>query len=642
MRRPGIRVRMLAATVLPAILVALALSAILLDRQFRGLDDAMQARVRAEARQLASAAEFGVFAGNREALLALVRAAQASDQDIFAVTVLDAHGVPLVAAGASTLKVVPDITWEDQVSSSADTIVAVIPIRRTSLPVDDIYSGVDPREPSGLIDGFVVIEMSRRGLNAERNRQLMIGIGITLAGLLLATWLALRLARGMVRPVLHIGDVVERIGQGDMTARVATDPDGVMPSLEEGINALVKRIGITQEYLLGEIDAATAELRERKEEAERDNAAKTRFVAAASHDLRQPLQALGLFASRLAALPHAPEVRSLVDNLDASVQALQDLLDTVLDISRLDAGLVTSKPTNFPLEKLFRRMELEFAGPAQQRHVELRVRPSDLWLLTDPGLLERILMNFVSNALRYTATGGVLLACRRRRDHALIQVWDTGIGIPEDRVQEIFSEYVQLGNPERHHAKGLGLGLAICDRLAQLLRLPLGVRSVVGQGSVFWIEVPLGHPEAIAATENASAMAGSRIEGTVAVIEDVVADAASLMGLVAGWGCTAIGASSPAEAIALCEREGVTPDMVITDYRLPGSEDGISAGMLMRRRYGQIPVLLVSADTNERLVAGAARRRFAMLAKPVRPGKLRAIVQQMLAPDEAAQDDGAL
>ena len=629
---PGLRLRLLAAAVLPAVLVALALGAILLDRQYRGLDEALQARARADARQLASAAEFGVFSGSREALQALARAAQTGDAEILAVTILDAGGGPLASSGTTTsARAAQAVGRDEQVFRDGDMTVVTTPIKRSRLSVDDIYSGTDPQTTLGQIDGYVVIEMSRQNLDLERNRQLLIGIGVTLAGLLLGTALALRIALGVTRPILHIGEVVERIGQGDLAARVETDAAGVMPGLEAGINAMAQRIGFAQEYLIQQIDAATAELRERKEEAERANAAKTRFLAAASHDLRQPLHALGLFVSRLVQLPHGPEEQPLVNHIEASVQALQDLLDTLLDISRLDAGLVTFKPADFPVAELFARLDLEYAGPAEEKDLVLRVRPSDLWLHTDSRLLARILMNFVSNALRYTTRGGVLLACRRRGGKAVIQVWDTGVGISPEHIHEVFGEYVQVDNPERNRAKGLGLGLAICDRLARLLELPLGVRSVPGRGSVFWIEVPLGLAHEQDGRETTDVAAGIHLSGVVVVIEDDALAAAGMIELLRSWGCRAIGAASAREAQQHCDAAGAIPDMAICDYRLLDGEDGISAGLALRRRYGPIPVLLVSASADDRLIAGAARRQFTLLTKPVRPGKLRAVVQQMLA-----------
>ena len=264
---PGLRLRLLAAAVLPAVLVAVALAAILLDRQYRGLDEALQARARADARQLASAAEFGVFSGSREALQALARAAQAGDQDILAVAILDIHGQPLAKSGATALAAAPAVDQEEHVFRRGDTTVVATPIRRSRLSVDDIYSGAAPQDEPGQVDGFVVIEMSRRNLDVERNRQLLIGVGVALGGLLLGTALALRIALGVTRPILHIGDVVDRIGHGELSARVEPDPAGVMPGLEDGINAMAIRIGLAQEYLIQQIDAATAELRERKDEA---------------------------------------------------------------------------------------------------------------------------------------------------------------------------------------------------------------------------------------------------------------------------------------------------------------------------------------------------------------------------------------
>ncbi|MDK9725808.1 MAG: ATP-binding protein [Sterolibacteriaceae bacterium MAG5] len=626
----GIRVRVLVAALLPAVLVALSLAGILLERQYRGLEEALQARARAEARQLAGAAEFGVFAGSREALLALARGAQAGDGDIRAVSILDARGELLAATGASVLLSLPAVAGEEQIFDSGSVLVVSTPIKRPHIPVDDVYSGIEQPPTSGQIDGAVVIEMSRERLEEERARQMGIGAVVTLAGLLLAGWLALRIARGVTRPILHISDVVQRIGEGDLAARVVPDPSGAMPGLEEGINAMALRIGYTQEFLLQQIDAATAELRERKEEAESANAAKSRFLAAASHDLRQPLHALGLFVSRLLQLPHDRETKTLIGHVDHSVAALQDLLDTLLDISRLDAGMVTPKPTDFPLDDLFARLAMEHDGPAREKLLAFRVRKCPVWLHTDPRLLERILMNFLGNAMRYTPRGGILMGCRRRGDRVLIQVWDTGVGIPAEHLQHVFSEYVQLDNPERNRAKGLGLGLAICDRLSQLLGLPLGVRSRPGKGSVFWIEVPLGQARESDRPEPADPLAGNLLAGTVALVEDDPLAAAGMVELLTGWGCHVFAAATSTEAVRRFDEEGLNPDLAICDFRLQGGEDGISAGIALRRRFGQIPILLISGDADEKLVAGAARRGFTLLAKPVRPGKLRAMLQHLL------------
>ena len=634
MKRSRLVTRLLVAAVMPAVLVAIALATILADRQYRGLDEALRARARAEARQVASAAEFGVFSGSREALQALVRAAQSGDDEIRAVTILDVRGIPLASSGASMRRNLGVVGWEEEIATYGAVTIVSTPIRRSRLPVDDVYSGTESPEAKGEVDGFVILEMSRARLDSERDRHIVIDAVVTLAGLLLAAALALRIARGVTRPILHIGDVVERIGQGDLAARVKPDEAEVMPALENGINHMAQRIGLAQEYLVHQIAAATAELRERKDEAERANAAKTRFLAAASHDLRQPLHALGLFASRLSQVPNTPEAQPLVANVNASVAALQDLLDTLLDISRLDAGLIVPKVSDFPLDELFARLRLEFAGTAEARGLELRVRGCDVWLNTDQQLLGRVLMNFVSNALRYTMRGGVLLACRRRGDKAVIEVWDTGVGVEAGHLQEIFNEYVQLANPERNREKGLGLGLAICDRLAQLLKLPLGVRSVPGRGSVFRIEVPLGRARAAVASETTTSAA--RLEGTLVIVEDESEAAAGLADLARSWGCRAIHATSAAEALQRCCDAGVVPDMAICDFHLADGNDGIAAGFALRARFGPLPVLLLTADVNDRLIVGASRRHFALLTKPARPGKLRALVQQMLATAKAA------
>lgn len=637
MRPLGIRARVLVVAMLPAALVAVLLSLILLDRYTTMLEEGLRSRAVVQARQLAGTSEFAVFAGSRELLQSIAQGAQAGDPDILAISIFDARGDLLAATGITTL---PGgrpaaFTPTEQLASRGNALVVQVPIRRTRLSVDDIYSGLEagrvapPPGDGAQVDGHIVAEFSRAHHDADRRQQLLIQVLIVLGGLLLAAILAQRISRQITRPILHMTSVVDRIGQGDLEARVAPDTAGAMTSLETGINRMAQRVAVTRDFLLREIESATAELRERTEEAEGANAAKSRFLAAASHDLRQPLHAMGLFVSRLGQMPQTSEMAPLVQQIENSVRLLQDLLDTLLDVSRLDAGLVVPRPSSFPVADILERIALEFAGPAQEKGLRLRVRPNSLWLRTDPQLLARIVMNFASNALRYTASGGVLLAVRRRKERAVLCVWDTGIGIPEHQRQVIFNEYVQLDNPARAHGHGLGLGLAICDRLSQLLALPMGVRSIEGRGSMFWVEIPLAVPGKHLEVQDSAAVAG--ISGVVAVLEDDPNVAAGLIGLLGGWGCGAVAGATLEEVVEQCDADGIRPDAIIADYHLGGTANGVDAALALRRRYGEIPVLLTSGSAGPGLIKGAEARGFIELTKPVRPGKLRAVLQSMLA-----------
>jgi signal transduction histidine kinase/ActR/RegA family two-component response regulator len=630
MKNPDIRTRVLLVSILPALLVAVVLTALQLNRYATSLSEGLLAHADAQARQVAGAVEFAMFSGNRDLLAAQARAGLAAHPDLLAVSIFARDGAPIVTQGKAVITHELPVTARQEGSLRIGPILAVVaPIKPERLRVDDFYSGVVLQEPTSAPDGFVVLEFSQERIERERAAYMQTSILITAGGMVLAVLLAMVISRSVIRPILHVTDVVERIGEGEVGARVTPDPSRTVPGLEAGINRMAERIGYTQDQLRAEIEAATAELRKRKEEAEQANAAKSRFLAAASHDLRQPLHAVGLFVTRLSQLAHKPEARQIVDKLESGVFAMQDLLETLLDISRLDARLVKVHTTDFPLHDLLERFALEFSGPAEEKGLTLRVRPSRLWLQTDAKLLGRILMNFISNALRYTAQGGILLACRRRGDKALIQVWDTGIGIPADRLQDVFNEYVQIGNPERHHAKGLGLGLAICDRLAQLLGVPMGVRSVEGRGSVFWVEVPIGREVRQVV---APPVATPALEATVLLIEDDARINGGMQELLGGWGCHVVTAGSADEARMRSEAQSWQPHVIVSDYRLEGAEDGIAAVHALHSVYGKVPVLLMSGSSDSALAEAASHHGFAVLTKPVRPGKLRAMLQSLIAP----------
>ncbi|AWU95516.1 ATP-binding protein [Azospirillum ramasamyi] len=235
----------------------------------------------------------------------------------------------------------------------------------------------------------------------------------------------------------------------------------------------------------------TAELHAAKSAAEQAHLAKSRFLAHASHDLQQPLQAIGMFTGLLERQPQSAKAAVLLTDLKAAQRSMRDLLNAILDISKLESGAVTPKPADLPLSPLLDQLEAEFAGLAEAKGLRLRAVPTDAVVRSDPALLERILRNLIANAIRYTETGGVLVGCRTRGDRLWIEVYDTGRGIAEPDRKRIFQEFVQLDRADRDRSEGIGLGLAIVDRLARLLEHPLTVRSVEGRGTVFTVGVPL-------------------------------------------------------------------------------------------------------------------------------------------------------
>ncbi|RLJ68380.1 ATP-binding protein [Sulfurisoma sediminicola] len=461
-------------------------------------------------------------------------------------------------------------------------------------------------------------------------------IAIVLGGIV--SWFVVRT---LTRRLARLSDAADRIAAGQLEVEVPDDPGrDEVARLTRDFAQMALRVATAQRDLRQQIDAATAELRRRKEEAEAANAAKSRFLAAASHDLRQPMHALGLFTSRLSRMPLDHEARGVARYIETSVSALQDLLDTLLDISRIDAGLVVAKPATFLLNDLLARLQFDLAETAQRKGLRLRLRTGgNLSVHSDAVLLERILLNLLGNALRYTQRGGVLLACRRRGNRVRVEVWDTGIGIPAASQRAIFDEYVQLDNPERDRSKGLGLGLSICRRLAHLLDTSLQLRSNPGRGSVFCLDLPLAEMtepagEALLAMD-LGRDSGGRLHGAVLIIDDDPLVLASTSGLVASWGCQTFAGPSVADAISECDRAGVRPDMAICDYRLRGLENGISSALTLRHRFGNnIPVLLISGDLSEDLQREAARNRLVLLSKPLKPARLRSLLQSLLAAEE--------
>ncbi len=377
--------------------------------------------------------------------------------------------------------------------------------------------------------------------------------------------------------------------------------------------------------------ALVAQLREQKEEAEQANRGKSRFLAAASHDLRQPLHALTLFTSALHEQAMGREMRRIVDHIGISVAALQSLFNAILDVSRLDAGVLQPERSHFPLDALFKRLHNDYATEAQGKGLRLRVVPTRLLVYSDQAMLERILRNLLSNAIRYTRQGGVVLGCRRQGEQVRILVCDTGSGIPGGRREEIFEEFVQLGNPERDRNKGLGLGLAIVRRTAKLLGHPVAVDSQMGRGSCFAITLPRGNPAA-AADAQTEVMPPWREEETlcVLVIDDESAVREGMRTLLAGWGCTVEVAASAKEALARVSDGGCRPDVVLADYRLRDDKTGIDAVRAIEAMVGgAVPALIVTGDTAVEHLREAEASGYRVVHKPVQAAKLRAYLRQI-------------
>jgi signal transduction histidine kinase len=631
----GLRTRMLMLALLPGTLVAVLLTAVFLLHSIDTIEQGLRTRGTAISRHLAALAEFGIFSGQRTALGALSSSALGIDPDVRGAAILGPRGEILARAGELNPAGWPRLARVEGHRVDGDVLQFIEPVLQHRLPVDDIYGGGNASGAEATPVGYVVLEFSLREVSGRITRLVSIGFVIALLGAALGGWLAYRIARAVTRPLLAANEVVERIGAGDLAARMPMNTAGPLRSLAAGINDMAARIGLSQEDLRARVAEATAGLQRQKEAAERATLAKSHFLAAASHDLRQPLHALGLFVSALAQSESAKREPELVAHIRAATDSLQNLLDAILDLSRLDGGNVVPRITAFGLGPVLESVRRDLALVAEHKGLRLRVRATELWVRSDADLVQRILLNLVGNALRYTRSGGVLVSCRRRGDRALLEVWDTGAGIPENAREEIFEEYIQLENPERDRAKGLGLGLAICRRLAGLLGASLGVRSRPGHGSVFWITLPLEHPADHAAPTSAQTLAESaedvaRLGGTVLVVDGDPLVRAGMETAITGWGAKVILAASRDEAVTRCCEGGAVPDMAICNLRLPGKTNGIEFGGELRNLYPGIGVLLVSADISEATQATARAKGFPLLKQPIAPGRLRAALRTLL------------
>ncbi|NNF96191.1 MAG: response regulator [Halobacteria archaeon] len=370
-----------------------------------------------------------------------------------------------------------------------------------------------------------------------------------------------------------------------------------------------------------------------KEAAEKANIAKSKFLAAASHDLRQPLHALSLLAGALAERIQYKEVKDIFDKIRAAVAALENLFNALLDISKLDSGVLQPCIEDFQLQPLFDRMENDHRPEAEQKGLTFEVDDcGDLIVRSDIILLERILRNFVSNAIRYTNAGSVKLTARQEEGRIAIMVTDTGLGIPEEKQGVIFDEYVQLDNPERDRDKGLGLGLAIVSRISHLLGHELQLESTEGDGSEFTVSVPVGEsaklipPSVAMVPEFNQELHGMR----VLVIDDEKAILDALKLLLTGWGCDVITAETVEEARQELHSRDVTPNAILSDYRLRENITGIEAIKAIEAMLGQeIPALLITGDMTIEPSSEEGMDEYRILHKPVQPARLRAFLKHV-------------
>jgi Na+/proline symporter/signal transduction histidine kinase len=381
-----------------------------------------------------------------------------------------------------------------------------------------------------------------------------------------------------------------------------------------------------------ELSDAIREIEDARHAAEAANQSKTRFLAAASHDLLQPMNAARLFVSLLRQQQDEPqsEQAQLVKRVDRSLKAAEELLSALLDISKLDSGMYEPESEAISVEDLFEQLRRRFKPLAANRNLQLRVRPAPCFIESDRNLLYRILQNFLANAVRYTEQGGVLLGCRMRNGSLRLSVWDTGVGIEEDDAQTIFQEFQRLDYAQRLDEKGLGLGLAICERITRMLGLQMQVRSRPGHGSCFSITVPLASEQAVAEQARRPSQAGretSRLQDLrVLCVDNEPEILEGMRMLLDRWGCLVSLATNLQQAQQQVEADG-PPDLVLVDYHLEDRNNGLDVmSQLDGLLAAQLPAIVITADRSAELEERVRAKGYGLLRKPIKPGALRALM----------------
>ena len=479
----------------------------------------------------------------------------------------------------------------------------------------------------------LITEQPRDEAYAAVRRALAAALLILVLAVVAGSAVGIVLARRVVRPIQQLAEDADRIGEGHLDHRIALARRDELGQLAARFNQMAERLGDSYRLLETRVAERTHELVAKREEAEQASQAKTRFLASASHDLRQPLHTISLLVGVLRRQPVTADVGTLVDHIQVSVAAMEALFVGLLDISKLDAGMSRPVLCDHALAELLHRVVASHGPEAARKQLRLVVVPSRCAVRTDAALLERVLNNLVSNAIRYTERGKILVGCRRRGDSVELQVWDTGIGIAPAQLPHVFEEFFQIDNPERDRSKGLGLGLAIVKRTLALLGHPYTLRSVPGRGTSFSILLPVAEALPVVAPRPQALASAGRIAGAfIAVIDDEADTRRAMQALCHSWGAHVLTAASAGQCLALLGEHLRDPDLILCDYRLRQGHDGLSAIQQLRTHIGQtVPAIIVTGD-----IAAVDLRRVAdaglpLLHKPVGAERLLAAIEAVLA-----------
>jgi len=617
-----IRTRAFLLGLLPTLLVAVVLTAFHVYTRLSDLETTMTQQGMAMARHLASSAEYGVLSGNTTVLEKLLDQA------------MEEPGV----AGAAVI-------WPGQARlARGEAIGRLPPLRKAShwqigkrswfafpvqlSPLDESDPFIEDSTNANVPLAWVAVSIDLQQKRALAQELLLASLGITLLGLLLAILLIHQLALTGVQPLLNIIATVKRISSGGFgTHMEVTARSPELRELQSMVNQMSESLRSYQQDMEAKVHAITAELEHRKKEAEQANLAKSRFLAAASHDLRQPMHAISLYVESLKPQMQGRAAEETLNKIERSILNMVELFNAILDVTKLDAGVVQPHLVPVRIRKLLLHLAEDFAAEAGRKGLSLRVRAPDVWLESDEILLERIFRNLLSNALRHTTRGGVLLSARPHQGKLRLQIWDTGSGIAPEHQPRIFEEFYQAGMQDAQTRQGLGLGLAIVRRLARLLGYPLQLHSRPGQGTVFSLDVPI-RANGPAVIDPPCEDSKATLKGCAAVVDDDPAVLDALGRLLRQWGMQVYPMHNLHQVMHALR---TAPDVVLVDYQLLNGETGLMVAREVHKRWGaHIPIVLITGDTRTETIQALRQSGFPLLHKPVRANQLRALLTTLL------------
>jgi signal transduction histidine kinase/ActR/RegA family two-component response regulator len=503
-----------------------------------------------------------------------------------------------------------------------------------------VHDVVDDDQPSHAVVGSVLVDVSLHDAIAAQRASQRYALFALLLSLLIAGVIGWQAARWISAPLRHLAGAVRQLGQGDRQVAVVVTDHTEIGELQQGFNHAAATLFDAQCGMEQQIEHATQELARKNAALEAASAARSRFLAAASHDLRQPLYALTLFSSALAVDEQDPQRLDRIAHIQECVQSLDHLFGELADLSRLETGAIQVEISEFPLDEVFAEVDRNFGMVAEQRNLQLRWRRSGLWLRSDRLMLVRILNNLVSNALRFTHHGGAVMGARRDiNGYVRIEVWDTGSGIAPEHLSSVFDEFYRIGDQldagygEGSHS-GLGLGLATVQRLAELLDTRVQVKSRLGRGSTFHLQLPLteAQPERAIPDDDPSMDLADR---RVLVLDEDPAILSGIRFLLRNWGCDVAVAEDRQQALEAIEQWPGPPDIVISDLSLRGGERGLDifAGLdaYYRRDDGRpFARLLITGETRIERLREVIAAKIPLLYKPVSPQQLHAALISVL------------